>query len=217
MAAAGISTTTSAGSTTSRAANAPSTANAKKWQEKSPTLCADLHDGGRVFKFRPDGRYAPGPLYIFNNSWYLRASLIKDGRLGYIGHWDNAIAFCRPEDYPMVSANLKPFFNGFLWDSDNYAFNHEPQQSSGLSGRLARQGYRGPWNFRAAVAAAVLRRRHGDLSLVRGQPGAPRRLHIPTRMNGIARMPPIPSRRPPARYPGGRRPRYRGRPVISSL
>lgn len=115
----------------------------KIWQEKDPELCGDLHDGGRVFKFRPDGRYAPGPLYVFNNSWYLRTSIIKDGRLGYIGHWNNAIDFCRPEDYPNgLCEGVKPFFNGFLWDSDNYSFQHDVSNHPDFPDGLRARGYR---------------------------------------------------------------------------
>jgi hypothetical protein len=115
----------------------------KRWQDKDPELCADLHDGGRVFKFRPDGRYAPGPLYVFNNSWYLRSSLIKDGRIGYIGHWNNAIAFCRPEDYPDgLCEGAKPFFNGFLWDTDNYSFKHDMSNHPDFPTGLRASGYR---------------------------------------------------------------------------
>jgi len=118
----------------------------KHWAEqhpKAPEECNDPHDGGRVFKFRPDGRYAPGPLYIFNNSWYLRASVIKDGRLGYIGHWNNAIDFCRPEDYPDgLCEGSKPFFNGFLWDNDKYSFNHDLSNHPDFPTGLRAAGYR---------------------------------------------------------------------------
>jgi hypothetical protein len=144
----------------------------KKWQEKSPALCADLHDGGRVFKFRPDGRYAPGPLYIFNNSWYLRASLIKDGRLGYIGHWNNAIAFCRPEDYPDGLCDAaKPFFNGFLWDDDNYSFNHDLSNHPDFPVGLRAQGYRVSGISVPPSQPLFYDGAHGDFSLVEGSPG----------------------------------------------
>jgi hypothetical protein len=118
----------------------------KHWADQhpdAPEQCTDLHDGGRVFKFRPDGRYAPGPLYIFSNSWYLRASLIKDGRLGYIGHWNNAIGFCRPEDYPDgLCEGSKAFFNGFLWDNDKYSFKHDLSNHPDFPTALRAAGYR---------------------------------------------------------------------------
>ena len=144
----------------------------KKWQEKSPALCADLHDGGRVFKFRPDGRYAPGPLYIFNNSWYLRASLIKDGRLGYIGHWNNAIAFCRPEDYPDgLCEGVKPFFNGFLWDADNYSFKHDLSNHPDFPTGLRAEGYRVSGISVPPSRPLFEDAAHGDFVLVDGSPG----------------------------------------------
>jgi hypothetical protein len=147
----------------------------KHWAEQHPTApeqCTDLHDGGRVFKFRPDGLYAPGPLYIFNNSWYLRASLIKDGRLGYIGHWDNAIAFCRPEDYPDgLCEGSKPFFNGFLWDSDNYAFNHDLSNHPDFTAGLRAQGYRVSGISVPSSQPLFSDAAHGDFSLVKGSPG----------------------------------------------
>jgi len=144
----------------------------RKWQEKNPELCADLHDGGRVFKFRPDGRYAPGPLYIFNNSWYLRSSVIKDGRLGYIGHWNNAIAFCRPEDYPDgLCEGAKPFFNGFIWDNDNYSFSHDLSNHPDFPTGLRAQGYRVSGISVSPSKPLFFDAAHGDFSLVPGSPG----------------------------------------------
>jgi len=144
----------------------------EKWQRKNPELCTDLHDGGRVFKFRPDGRYAPGPLYIFNNSWYLRASVIKDGRLGYIGHWDNAIAFCRPEDYPDgLCDGAKPFFNGFLWDNDNYAFGHDLSNHPDFPTGLRAQGYRVNGISVPPSQPLFVDGANGDFDLVENSPG----------------------------------------------
>jgi hypothetical protein len=144
----------------------------RMWQEKNPTLCADLHDGGRVFKFRPDGRYAPGPLYIFNNSWYLRSSLIKDGRIGYIGHWNNAIAFCRPEDYPDgLCEGAKPFFNGFLWDTDNYSFKHDMSNHPDFPTGLRASGYRVSGIGVSPAQPLFDDAAHGDFILVDHSPG----------------------------------------------
>jgi hypothetical protein len=144
----------------------------EKWQIKDPARCGDLHDGGRVFKFRPDGRYAPGPLYVFNNSWYLRSSLIKDGRLGYIGHWDNAIAFCRPEDYPDgLCDDAKPFFNGFLWDNDNYAFRSDLSNHPDFPAALRAHGYRVSGISVPPSQPLFVDAAHGDFTLVDGSPG----------------------------------------------
>ena len=143
----------------------------KYWQQKNPELCGDIHDGGRVFKFRPDGRYAPGPLYVFNNSWYLRTSIIKDGRLGYIGHWNNAIDFCRPSDYPNgLCEGAKAFFNGFLWDADNYSFQHDVSNHPDFPVGLRAQGY---WVNGIAVPSGqplFVDAPHGNMTPIKNAP-----------------------------------------------
>jgi len=144
----------------------------QRWQERNPELCTDLHDGGRVFKFRPDGRYAPGPLYIFNNSWYLRVSVIKDGRIGYIGHWNNAIAFCRPEDYPDgLCEGDKPFFNGFLWDNDKYSFKHDLSNHPDFPTALRAAGYRVSGVGVSPSQPLFVDGAHGNFALVPHSPG----------------------------------------------
>lgn len=144
----------------------------QEWQARNPELCGDLHDGGRVFKFRPDGRYAPGPLYVFNNSWYLRASVIKDGRLGYIGHWNNAIGFCRPEDYPDgLCEGVKPFFNGFKWDTDNYSFGYDLSNHPEFPTGLRRKGYRVSGIGVSPSRPLFVDAAHGNLELAAGVPG----------------------------------------------
>jgi len=142
------------------------------WHPAAPEQCTDPHDGGRVFKFRPDARYAPGPLYVFNNSWYLRASVIKDGRLGYIGHWNNAIAFCRPEDYPDgLCEAVKPFFNGFLWDGDNYSFKHDMSNHPDFPTGLRAQGYRVTGIGLSPDRPLFDNAAQGDFILLRDSPG----------------------------------------------
>ena len=138
----------------------------KQWQERNPELCGDLHDGGRVFKFRPDGRYAPGPLFVFNNSWYLRVSIIKDGRVGHFGHWNNAIDFCRPEDYPDgICDGVKPFFSGFQWDNDNYSFGYDLSNHPDFPVGLRRQGYRVSGTSVPHSQPLFVDARNGDLTL----------------------------------------------------
>ena len=144
----------------------------KQWQDRNPELCGDLHDGGRVFKFRPEGGYAPGPLYVFNNSWYLRASVIKDGRLGHIGHWNNAIDFCRPEDYPDgLCEEVKPFFNGFIWDVDNYAFSNDLSNHPDFPNGLRAQGYRVSGISVPSSQPLFVGAANGNFTLVDGSPG----------------------------------------------
>lgn len=144
----------------------------QEWQVRNPELCGDLHDGGRVFKFRPDGRYAPGPLYVFNNSWNLRTSLIKDGRLGYIGHWNNAIGFCQPEDYPDgMCEDVKPFFNGFKWDADRYSFGYDLSNHPEFPVGLRRKGYRVSGIGVSPSRRLFVDAAHGNLALADDVPG----------------------------------------------
>lgn len=41
-------------------------------------------------------RYPNAPIYLFNNSWFLRSPLAAGGDTRYLKHWNNAIAYCRP-------------------------------------------------------------------------------------------------------------------------
>ncbi len=59
---------------------------------------------GRVLKFSlPEADSKPGtfnyptlgPVYVFNNSWYLRAPLTGAGAPANLRHWNNAILFCQ--------------------------------------------------------------------------------------------------------------------------
>ena len=142
-----------------------------EWQARDPQLCSDLHDGGRVFKFRPDGQYAPGPLYIFNNSWYLRTSLIKDGGLGRIGHWNNVLDFCRPEDYPdgLCEPN-KPFFNGFSWYGALSSFKHDVSNHHDFPQGLQMRGYQVSGIAVAPDRQLFLAPRIGDFTLTEDSP-----------------------------------------------
>ncbi|MEZ5923449.1 MAG: hypothetical protein R3D57_03605 [Hyphomicrobiaceae bacterium] len=63
---------------------------------------------GRVIKLgMPDADASPeafdrypyltkGPLYVFNNSWYIRGPVTGIGMAKNIRHWNNAILFCEP-------------------------------------------------------------------------------------------------------------------------
>lgn len=42
------------------------------------------------------------PLYVFHNSWYVRAPLAGGGPSGPLRHWNNAIEFCDPRDIPFT-------------------------------------------------------------------------------------------------------------------
>lgn len=42
-------------------------------------------------------RYPTAPLYLFNNSWFLRSPVAAGGDTRHLKHWNNAIEFCRPD------------------------------------------------------------------------------------------------------------------------
>ena len=98
-------------------------ARCRSWEKRDPKRCSDLHDGGRVLKFRksrhtPSGQGLPGPVYVFNNSWYLRVSVTKEGVVKELSHWNNAVEYCRRGDLNngacSASDAKKPFFGNFL-------------------------------------------------------------------------------------------------------
>lgn len=74
------------------------------WMDPLDQTCeASLQ--GRVIKFalpplgaKPDSyRYAErGPIYVFNNSWYLRSPVTGIGAAANLRHWNNALMFCEP-------------------------------------------------------------------------------------------------------------------------
>ncbi|MBT6272770.1 MAG: hypothetical protein HOI95_01395 [Chromatiales bacterium] len=114
----------------------------QQWAKFKPSACGDPHNGGRVVKFRGDGRGAPGPLNIFNNSWYLRSSVTKRGRIGSIGHWNNAIEYCSAAAHgPNVCNEGQRFFRRFTWDALGYRFSHDLSNHADYPGELRRQGY----------------------------------------------------------------------------
>ncbi|WP_245524656.1 hypothetical protein [Methylobacterium nonmethylotrophicum] len=74
------------------------------WMDPGEQSCeASLQ--GRVIKVAlpplgaaPDSyRYAErGPIYVFNNSWYLRSPVTGIGAAANLRHWNNALLFCEP-------------------------------------------------------------------------------------------------------------------------
>ena len=85
---------------------------------------------GKVIKLGPDPVELKEPIYIFNNSWYVRAPLIAGGRAKFRA-WNNATEFCDPKAVPpgMCVADFEsepacvqspagtgnPFANRFPW------------------------------------------------------------------------------------------------------
>ena len=54
---------------------------------------------GKVIKLGPDAVELKEPIYIFNNSWYVRAPLVAGGRAKFRA-WNNATEFCDPNALP---------------------------------------------------------------------------------------------------------------------
>ncbi|HEV2603431.1 MAG TPA: hypothetical protein VGU24_07205 [Microvirga sp.] len=71
------------------------------WMREDEQLC-ETSLAGRVLKFAlpetgtsPDTfRYPAEPIYVFHNSWYLRAPVTATGAAVHLRHWNNAILFC---------------------------------------------------------------------------------------------------------------------------
>lgn len=111
--------------------------------------CADPHAGGRVLKFRQDAPsvFAPGPLSVVNNSWYLRASVIRNVRLGDIRHINNAIGYCRRADFaagdwrPAECDPAAPYFDGVIDRSWDYEFEYDLSNHPDFPKSLQRSGY----------------------------------------------------------------------------
>ncbi len=82
------------------------------WFDRKPGPTGDCHAGGAVIKTNRvdddeiETALPHHPHYVFNNSWYLRAPLLKKGRLRHLRHFNNAIAYARPEHHPVGVVDL---------------------------------------------------------------------------------------------------------------
>lgn len=67
------------------------------WFTERPGPEREKNSGGAVFKFIKHaarvGEY-PGPIHVFNNSWYLRSPIAKEGAVRRLRHHNNAIVYC---------------------------------------------------------------------------------------------------------------------------
>jgi hypothetical protein len=144
---------------------------------------------GRVVKFslpRPGtqrGEFnfpSQAPVYMFNNSWYVRSPLTGFGSPAHLRHWNNAILFCEegapgydpilcdpgpaptPEDcgaFAKADHGLArhfgergrmPFFDCFRW----LPFDETGRDLEGLAGKF-------DWDVSSNGFPAALRRAHG--------------------------------------------------------
>jgi len=73
------------------------------WFDRLPGPPGDCYTGGAVFKTnkikaRHEAfRLPQNPVYAFNNSWYVRSTYIKKGKLKNFHHFNNAIEYAKAE------------------------------------------------------------------------------------------------------------------------
>lgn len=142
----------------------------RQWARERPDACGDLHSDGRVIKLRRDGQAAPGPLNVFNNSWYLRASITKRGRFGTWNHFNNAIEFCRSGAHADGICDRPRFFNGLKWDAARYRFMNDLSNHRNFPLELARRGF-AVQGISTNGQAVFNRMANSRLELVDGSPG----------------------------------------------
>ncbi len=81
------------------------------WGINKPGPDGEDHANGQLFKF-PDNREIYGPHYVFNNTWFIKASVAKKKRFAGFHHFNNAIAFREPGG---ISAIDPPNVFGSQW------------------------------------------------------------------------------------------------------
>lgn len=76
------------------------------WFDRKPGPPGDCNAGGSVIKSSKvnegdEERFLPQhPVYVFNNSWYLRSTYLKKGKLRHFQHFNNAIDYAREAHHP---------------------------------------------------------------------------------------------------------------------
>jgi hypothetical protein len=70
------------------------------WFDDRPGPPDEENSGGAVFKVDDTGVERPlGPVYVVNNSWFLRSTYIKAGQIRDFHHVNNAIRYCDAESF----------------------------------------------------------------------------------------------------------------------
>lgn len=101
--------------------------------------------GGAVFKLAEEPGRPLGPMYTFNNSWYLRSAYIKDGAISHFHHLNNAIKFC--DVLTDVCDPTKSFFGkpvtGFTtdWETLDIGFANDLSNHRDFPNGLQTAGY----------------------------------------------------------------------------
>jgi hypothetical protein len=97
------------------------------WFDRKPGPPGDEHTGGAVFK--DNSKPPTAPVYVFHNTWYLRSSDIKGGRLARFEHFNNVIVYARAGDHALgLVDDEKPMFGAkFLakWQPADAKFDHD--------------------------------------------------------------------------------------------
>jgi hypothetical protein len=98
------------------------------WFDRRPGPPGDTNNGGAVFK-ENKGPFPTKPVYAFHNTWYLRSTYVKKGRIPGLVHFNNAIVYARAADHPPgLVDDEKPMFGAeFLaaWKPGDSTFDHD--------------------------------------------------------------------------------------------
>jgi hypothetical protein len=98
------------------------------WFDRRPGPAGDDHVGGAVFK-ENSGSLPTKPVYVFHNTWYLRSSYVKAGRVANLQHFNNAVVYARASDHrlDLVDDEKAMFGAKFLssWKPGDAKFDHD--------------------------------------------------------------------------------------------
>ena len=112
------------------------------WFDRRPGPPGDANNGGAVFK-EVDEPFPTEPTYVFHNTWYVRSSYIKEGRIPGLVHFNNAIVYARSADHPpgLVDDDKPMFGADFLakWQPGDATFDNDycTHLQYGLMARLS--------------------------------------------------------------------------------
>jgi len=149
------------------------------WYFFGNTGCFDSRQGGsksrmgKVFKFYSEGPFPIHPVYVFNNSWYLRCPIISGDddarhRTDNLKFFANAIEFCKPQDGTLCKA--VGFVENFDWAKSDARFDNDVSDFGDFPAALqkAHQEAHG----RLATGPIFTNGKAGDFSLAPGSAAA---------------------------------------------
>jgi len=90
----------------------------------APGTPLDPNTGGKVYKYDATGPMPVKMVFAFNNSYFLRSSLIKEGATTLLTHRDNAVIFSPPSDPGPDERFMGPHFMPEGWAS-GVSFDHD--------------------------------------------------------------------------------------------